>query len=74
MVINRQTGLCRPCTERYHLEQERAFAEVLERERAEAEDPPRTAEARRERDARRQRNSRTCRRYGLKSRRTRGGS
>lgn len=58
VVINRQTGLCRPCTERYHLEQERAFAEVLERER----------------NARRQRNSRTCRRHGLKSRRTRGGS
>ena len=74
VVINRQTGLCRLCTERYHLEQERAFAEVLERERAEAEDPVRIAEARRERDAQRQRNSRTCRRYGLKSRRERGGS
>lgn len=72
VVINRQTGLCRLCTERYHLEQERAFAEVLERERAEAEDPERIAEARRERDAQRQRNSRTCRRYGLKSRRARG--
>lgn len=74
VVINRQTGLCRLCTERYHLEQERAFAEVLERERAEAEDPGRIAEARRERDAQRQRNSRTCRRYGLKSRRARGDS
>ncbi len=74
VVINRQTGLCRLCTERYHLEQERAFAEVLERERAEAEDPGRIAEARRERDAQRQRNSRTCRRYGLKSRRARGSS
>lgn len=58
VVINRQTGLCRLCTERYHLEQERAFAEVLERER----------------DAQRQRNSRTCRRYGLPSRRARGVS
>lgn len=73
VVINRQTGLCRLCTERYHLEQERAFAEVLERERAEAEDPGRIAEARRERDAQRQRNSRTCRRYGLPSRKERGG-
>lgn len=74
VVINRQTRLCRLCTERYHLEQERAFAEVLERERAEAEDPDRIAEARRERDAQRQRNSRTCRRYGLPSRRARGVS
>lgn len=72
--LNRATGMCRLCSERYHLEQERAFAEVLERERAEAEDPGRIAEARRERDAQRQRNSRTCRRYGLPSRRAREGS
>jgi uncharacterized Zn finger protein (UPF0148 family) len=32
--INRQTGMCPLCTERYHLEQERAFNEQLERERA----------------------------------------
>lgn len=56
VVINRQTGLCRLCTERYHLAQERAFAEV-----------------RRQRDAQRQRNSRTCRRYGLPSRKEREG-
>lgn len=74
VVINRQTGMRRLCAERYHLEQERAFAEVLERKRAEAEDPERIAEARRERDAQRQRNSRTCRRYGLPSRRAREGS
>lgn len=64
VVITRQTGMCRLCTERYHLEQERA----------EAEDPARIADARRERDAQRQRNSRTCRRYGLPSRRAREGS
>ena len=29
--INRQTGMCPLCTERYHLEQERAFNEQLER-------------------------------------------
>lgn len=72
VVINRATGLCRLCSERYYLGQERAFGEVLEAERAEAEDPKAIAQARRERDAQRQRNSRTCRRYGLKSRRERG--
>jgi DnaJ-class molecular chaperone len=71
VVINKQTGLCRLCTERYHLEQERAFAEILKAERAAAEDSGRIAEARRERDAQRQRNSRTCRKYGLPSRRER---
>lgn len=74
VAIVRSTGMCRLCTERYHLEQERAFAEVLERERAEAEDEARIAEARRERDRLRQRNSRTCRRYGLPGRRAREGS
>lgn len=73
VVINRQTGLCRLCTERYHLAQERAFGEVLAAERAEAEDAGRIAEVRRQRDAQRQRNSRTCRRYGLPSRKERGG-
>jgi hypothetical protein len=72
VVINRQTHLCRLCTERFHLAQERAFGEVLEAERAEAEDPERIAAVRRERDAQRQRNSRTCRRYGLPSRKKRG--
>ena len=41
--INRQTGMCPLCTERYHLEQERAFNEQLERERAACErsdEPP----------------------------------
>lgn len=69
--INRSTGLCPLCSERYHLEQERAFNELLEQERKAAEDPKAVAEARRERDAMRQRNSRMCRRYGLKGRRER---
>ncbi len=72
VTLNRTTGLCRLCTERYHLEQERAFAEVIEAERREAEDPERIAAVRRERDMMRQRNSRACRRYGLPSRRERG--
>lgn len=73
VVINRQTGLCRLCTERYHLEQERAFNEQLERERTHAEESAEFDEVRRKRDMMRQRNSRLCRKYGLKGRRERKG-
>ena len=73
VVINRQTGLCRLCTERYHLEQERAFNEQLERERTRAEESAEFDEVRRKRDMMRQRNSRLCRKYGLKGRRERKG-
>ena len=69
--LNRQTGMCRMCTERFHLEQERAFNEQLEAERAAAEDPAAVADVRRERDRLRQRNSRLCRKYGLAGRRGR---
>ncbi len=71
--INRQTGMCRRCTEEYHLEQERAFNEQLERERFEAEEAAAIDDVRRERDKMRQRNSRLCRKYGLKGRRGRKG-
>lgn len=69
--INRQTGMCPLCTERYHLEQERAFNEILERERVAAEDSDELEAVRRERDKMRQRNSRLCRKYGLKGKRER---
>ena len=71
--INRQTGMCPLCTERYHLEQERAFNEQLERERVACEESVELEEVRRERDMMRQRNSRLCRKYGLtpKSKRSR---
>ena len=69
--INRQTGMCRRCTEEYHLEQERAFNEQLERERVEAEEAADIDDVRRERDRLRQANSRLCRRHGLKGRRER---
>ena len=69
--LNRQTGMCRRCTEEYHLEQERAFNEQLERERAEAEEAAEIDDVRRERDKMRQRNSRLCRKYGLKGKRGR---
>ena len=69
--INRQTGMCRRCTEEYHLAQERAFNEQLERERVAAEEAADTDDVRRERDMMRQRNSRLCRKYGLKGKRER---
>ena len=69
--INRQTGMCRRCTEEYHLEQERAFNEQLEREGAHAEDAADIDDVRRKRDKMRQRNSRLCRKYGLKGKRER---
>lgn len=50
LTLNRQTGLCPLCTERYHLEQERAFNEQLERERAEVKASGELEAARRERD------------------------
>lgn len=57
--------------ERFHPEQERAFNEQLERERAHAEDAADIGDVRRERDKMRQRNSRLCRKYGLKGKRER---
>ena len=69
--LNRQTGMCRMCTERFHLEQERAFNEQLEAERVAAEDGEEIAAVRRERERLRQRNSRLCRKYGLAGRRGR---
>ena len=69
--LNRQTGMCRRCSEEYHLAQERAFNEQLERERVAAEEALAIDDVRRERDRMRQRNSRLCRRYGLKGRRER---
>lgn len=63
--IVKGTGMCRRCTDRWHLEEARAFGELLEAERAAAEDPDRLAELRREWDAQRKRNSRACKKYGL---------
>ena len=69
--INRQTGMCRRCTEESHLAQERAFNEQLERERVAAEEAADIDDVRRERDMMRQRNSRLCRKYGLQGKRER---
>lgn len=72
VTINKGTGMCRRCSERFHLEQERAFNAMLEEERAEAEDAAEVDALRRERDRLRKANSRMCKKYGLKSRRDRG--
>ena len=64
--LNRQTGLCPLCTERQHVEEERAFNELLEAEAAHAEGSPEIEELRREYDKLRQRNARLCKRHGLR--------
>lgn len=69
VMLNCQTGMCRLCSERYHLEQERAFSEQLEREREAVENGATIEEVRRERDRLRQRNSRLCRKFGLPGKR-----
>lgn len=71
LKFNRQTGMCRRCTEEHHLEQGRAFNEQLERERAACEESTELADVRRERDKMRQRNSHLCGKYGLKGKRKR---
>lgn len=71
--LNRQTGMCRLCTERYHLECERAFNEQLEQERLEAEDSATVEAVKRERDRLRKRNSRLKRKYGLQGEKPRKG-
>jgi hypothetical protein len=67
--LNRQSGMCRRCTEKMHLEEEIVFNELLQREREEAEADADADEIARERAAMRQRNSRLRRKYGLKAQR-----
>jgi hypothetical protein len=70
--INRSTGLCRKCSELLHLEEERAFHELLEQERLAAEGDSEELEAmHREREALRQANKRLCDKYHLPNRRER---
>lgn len=73
VLLNRQTGMCRLCTERFHLEQERAFNEQLEAERLAVEEGREVEAVRRERDRLRKQNSRMRRKYGLAGRRQRKG-
>ena len=71
-AANRQSGLCPLCSSRQHVEEARAFNEILREEIAVAEGSPEIAENEREYNRLRQENSRLCRRYGLKSKTQRG--
>ncbi|NGM17426.1 hypothetical protein GMI70_05330 [Eggerthellaceae bacterium zg-893] len=63
--LNRQSGMCARCTEFMHVEEERAFNELLQAEAEDAENGRLIEELRREYAALRQRNSRLCRKHGL---------
>ncbi len=63
--INRQSKMCIRCTELLRLEEAKAFEDLLEQERREAEEGEEIEQIRRERAKIRQRNARTCKRYGL---------
>lgn len=65
--LNRQTGLCTRCSEVRHVEEERAYNELLEREAREAK--AEEEDARREYAMLRQRNSRLRRKHDLGSKR-----
>jgi hypothetical protein len=65
--LRQSTGLCALCTTELFRDKAKAFNDLLEAERAEAEDPARLAAARREWDRLRKANSRLRRRYGLPS-------
>ena len=69
--LNRVSGMCPLCTELLHVEEERAFSELLALEAAGCEEGPELDAARREYARRRQQNSRTCRKFGLKGKRGR---
>lgn len=69
--LMRVSGMCQLCTERQHVAEERAFAELLAAEAAGCEAGPELEAARREYARLRQANSRMRRRYGLAGKRGR---
>lgn len=69
--LNRQSGMCVRCTELMHVEEERAFNELLEAEARERDGGPEVERLRRAYDKLRQRNSRLRRAFGLKGKRGR---
>lgn len=70
--LNRRSGMCARCTELMHVEEERAFNELLEAEAAGHDEGDELAALRREYAMLRQRNSRLCRKHGLPSKGKRG--
>lgn len=69
--LNRQSGMCKRCTVQAHVEEERAFNELLELETTGCEEGPEVDAARREYARLRQRNSRLIRKHGLRGKRRR---
>ena len=66
--LNRQNGLCRRCSDLLHIEEERAFNQLLEAEVKAAENPEELQRLEREYAMLRKRNSRLCKQHGLKPR------
>jgi len=63
--LNHISGMCARCTEEAHVEEERAFRDLLELEAHGCDEGPEIEAARREWARLRQRNSRTRRAFGL---------
>jgi ribosomal protein L37AE/L43A len=69
--INRQSGMCRRCTEAAHVAEEEAFNQLLEAEAAGCDGGPEYDELHRRWAQLRQKNSRLMRKHGLKGKRER---
>ena len=69
--INRQSGMCRRCTEEAHVAEEEAFNQLLEAEAAGCDGGPEYEELHRRWAQLRQKNSRLMRKHGLKGKRER---
>jgi hypothetical protein len=69
--INRQSGMCRRCTEEAHVAEEEAFNQLLEAEAAGCDGGPEYEELHRRWAQLRQQNSRLRRKHGLKGKRER---
>ncbi|MBQ3302193.1 MAG: hypothetical protein IJH04_08645 [Eggerthellaceae bacterium] len=69
--INRQSGMCRRCTETAHVAEEEAFNELLEAEAAGCDSGPEYDALHRRWAQLRQKNSRLMRKHGLKGKRER---
>lgn len=65
--LNRQSGMCARCTDLMHVEEERAFNELLQAEAEGRADSAEIERLEREYAALRQRNSRLCRKHRLRS-------
>lgn len=69
--INRQSGMCKRCTEAAHVAEEEAYNQLLEAEAAGCDGGPEYDELHRRWAQLRQKNSRLMRKHGLKSKRER---